>query len=109
MQLYRLSLAVLLLVGCSPPEQNKQSSIMDEVERDVKLPPGAAPLSQYKRYYAYDTNGNVLAEYVRGSDQRDWVADHKSFPVISDGGCGVVNVRHNLRSGRSEAWCNGVA
>jgi hypothetical protein len=103
------TLAALLVTGCSPSEDAEHAAIMDKVERQVKLPPGAAPLSQYERYYAYSTNWDVLAEYVRGTNKREWVADRKSFPMISDGGCGVVTVRHNLRSGHSDAWCNGVA
>lgn len=103
------SLAILLLAGCSKPEHAEQASIMDRVEKEVKLPLGAASLHQYKRYYAYDANGDVRAEYVRGPNERQWLADYKSFPVVSDGGCVVVTVRHSLRSRRSKAWCNGVA
>lgn len=109
MQRPTLSLAVLLLAGCSKPEQGEQASIMDRIEKSVTLPSGAASLNQYKRYYARDAEGNVWAEFVRGPNRREWLPNRENFPKISDGGCGVVTVRHTVSTGRSQAWCNGVA
>ena len=88
---------------------------MEQVERVVKLPSGAGPLSHYKRFYAYGNDGDVLGLFLGGdfvSDsaaKRQWVEDYKSFPLVSDGGCGVVNLRFNLKTSKSESWCNGVA
>ena len=41
--------------------------------------------------------------------ERRWIKDYDHFPLISDGGCGIVNVTFNLKSSKSETWCNGVA
>ena len=82
---------------------------MDEVDQGVKLPAGSAPLSHYDRFYAYGVRGEILAEFVTGTNKRKWVGDSKSFPTIMDGGCGVITVRFQVQSRKTEAWCNGVA
>ena len=88
---------------------------MHQVDRAVRLHSGAGLLTSYKRFYTYGDNGDVLGMFVgRGFDrdaagERQWVENYKSFPLISDGGCGVVNVRFNVKTLKSETWCNGVA
>jgi len=37
---------------------------MDEIERQISLPSGAHPFSDYARYYAYDQKGRVFAVYA---------------------------------------------
>jgi hypothetical protein len=86
----------------------------------VKLPRDARPLNEYARYYALDGQ-KIVGTYTRFVDlknsfydlpigQRRWVDDYRSLPLISDGGCTVVNVLYDDSTGQIEqAACNGVA
>lgn len=84
---------------------------MDRIERIVVLPAGAAPLTNYGRYYAWEqrTDGvrKVLAVYVfERQPQRHWVAQNQ-LPLIMDGGCAIISVTFDVAAGRIE-WvaCN---
>ena len=109
MRMTATSIALFMLFGCSGAEQSKRLSLMDQIEGSVKLPFGARPLHEYQRFYSYGAGGTVLGQFMGGPDERRWLKSYKDFPSISDGGCGVVHVRFDVRSGQSESWCNGVA
>ncbi|WP_298164207.1 hypothetical protein [Novosphingobium sp.] len=124
--------ATLVLVACSseaPMEADHDSSrssspqlatisqtrIMENIERQVQLPPEAQGLNEYNRYYAFDGE-RVIATYVLsdGNDprkgQRYWLAKRQDLPLVMDGGCGIVNVIYDPLAKRvDETFCNGVA
>lgn len=88
---------------------------MDEIERQVQLPPGAQGLEEYARYYSFDGE-RVTAIYVTsdGNDlhkgQRLWLAERYELPVLLDGGCATVNIVYDPLAQRVEqAYCNGLA
>ncbi|WP_395612048.1 hypothetical protein [Allosphingosinicella sp.] len=125
-------LAALLILGCArAPAQNNQVSaasaalreeaerldLMERIEREVRLPPGADPLSSYSHSYAWrqgpDGVRKVAAYYesltgnFRG--MRRWTTE-REFPMIADGGCGVVTFTYDVATHRFEEMrCNGVA
>ncbi len=72
----------------------------------------------YARYYAGDTdNGHrvISGEFLRlnfgeGAAGIHILSDRRKFPVIFDGGCGVINFVYDLDSGKIlSVRCNGVA
>ncbi len=104
-----LCLTSLTLLACSSSLDRRRVELLDRLEATLKLPSGAAPLNHYKRFYSDGPNGQILGEFIREgkeNDKRQWVAH---LPIIDDGGCGIVHVRFDPKSSRSEAWCNGVA
>lgn len=48
-----------------------RESLMDEIERQVRLPIDARPLDEYGRYYFLEEKGRVKALYVHALDPRD--------------------------------------
>jgi len=123
-------LALLLAFGCtqapvqdnqalppSPPRADAgQQAIMDRIEREVRLPEGAGALSSYARYYAWqqrpDGARKVVAVWQNLTGEapvRHWVTE-REFPVIMDGGCGVVSLTWDVATQRIESvGCNGYA
>ncbi len=130
-------LALFLALGCAQaPAQNNQGApqaapqpatpptteaqareeLMDQIERQVRLPEGAAPLASYARYYAWQDRDDgfrkVVAVYQNLTGEppgRNWVAENE-LPVILDGGCGVISLSYNLAAQRIEhVTCNGEA
>lgn len=95
---------------------NSSAMIIDQkfiksVESRIRLPTGAAELVSYNRYYYVD------GSYLRGVfvSSRSHVGKiiigpKKGAPVVFDGGCGVVNLKILLATGKIlEIFCNGVA
>ena len=126
-------LALFLTLGCAqapaqgnqnapqpatPPNTEAQAreELMARIEREVRLPEGAGPLASYARYYAWQERGDsirkVIAVYVRldGHEPgRRWVTE-AGFPLILDGGCGMVTLSYHVAERRIEhATCNGEA
>ena len=126
-------LAAFLALGCAQaPAQNNQNApqpatppnteaqarieLMDQIERQVRLPEGAGPLASYARYYAWQQRDDglrkVIGVYVRLSGHapgRYWVAENE-FPLILDGGCAMISLSYNLAAQRIEhVTCNGDA
>lgn len=129
-------LAALLILGCAqPPAQNNlagpgqppqpdpvmrpdvtQDALMDRIEREVRLPGEARPLATYRRLYAWhedkDGTRTVVGYYenLLGSPPgRHWVTE-SDFPLIADGGCGVIRLIWNVAAQRIEQInCNGYA
>ena len=132
-------LVILCVSACGGPEERKQASIMNEIERQVTLPEGALAIEKYARYYS-DKGGKVVAVYTipyhadltatceeltenlssrsvecppeaqqLSAGERQWVSFNE-LPGISDGGCTVVNVLFNPATHKVEnVQCNGVA
>lgn len=81
----------LLVMSCGGPS-DPHSQVMDQIERNVILPAGAAQLSDYSRYYAGVKGGRVQAAFVIHPEiyrqgVRDFCASKKvrSFPCSPDG------------------------
>jgi hypothetical protein len=115
-----ITIAVALLVaGCSSPEERRNGAIMHRLEQGVQLPKGARPLSAYARYYAFAPTGDVEALYLIPSldeasplkaGQRRWVVDSGHFPVATDGGCWVISLLFDAKTGEAKSVeCNGRA
>lgn len=91
------------------------------LEAGLKLPESpstSGPLKDYERYYAgIVRNGHrmIHAEFVAlgiGPEARGQVhvTSEDKFPVIMDGGCGVVNLLYDVESNRVvHIGCNGLA
>lgn len=115
MRVVSILIVALAFSSCARPEDRRRAALMQQVDRTVRLPSGSGILNSYKRYYTYGDNGDVLGMFVSrdfdrdAAGERQWVENYKRFPIISDGGCGVVNVRFNVKTSKSETWCNGVA
>lgn len=58
----RTLLLPLALFGCA--DRPAPEALMQEIERALILPQGAAPLARYGRNYAYANDGHVLGVYV---------------------------------------------
>jgi len=95
-----------------------------KLEAAIKLEqlPGWSPrlpaLSGYVRYYASSTRGGekvILGELVipsinRGQPGFHLVSSKRSFPLIYDGGCAVVNLVYSIQQQKVlSIQCNGVA
>jgi len=63
--------AILLIVGCTSPEQRRQTEIMDAIEHDVQIPFDARPLTQFARTYKYASSTRVVAFYFIPHDEPD--------------------------------------
>ena len=96
-----------LLLGAS----DREDALMNEIEQNVKLPPGASTLWVYVRKYTYMGDKTVIGIYVRqtmidDAPGRAWV-DQSHMPQISGGGCGVVTVFYDpAKKASPEAMCN---
>lgn len=60
----KIAAVVLLLGGCSSPQERERKTLMNEIEKQVQLPKGARPLSEYARYYANKDDGVVVAVFL---------------------------------------------
>jgi hypothetical protein len=100
-----------LLLGAAAAPSPEPEALMDRIESAVVLPAGAAPLSSYGRYYAWEDRSDgvrkVLGVYVvEPQPQRRWVTQNE-LPAVMDGGCDVVSVMFDLATDRIEwAECN---
>ena len=126
-----LLVALPFAIGCTQaPAQNNQGAsrpstpanseaqareeLMDEIERQVRLPEGAGPLASYARYYAWqqrdDGYRKVVAVFERltgAPPGRRWVAE-TDFPLAMDGGCGLISLSYDVTARRIEhVACNG--
>ncbi|MFX6258303.1 hypothetical protein ABTF80_19815, partial [Acinetobacter baumannii] len=60
----RITAALILFFSAtstSAAPSQRQQSLMDEIERTIRLPEGANPLSSYGRNYAYSGESTVIA------------------------------------------------
>src|SRR5687767_363234 len=94
-------LVTLLLVGCmhGRDDWDEDEQRMRMIERSISLPPSAAPMIRYRRYYAWSSEGTgfVDAVYVlEGESGRFWVAHH-DLPIVLHGGCTVIRIRFDVK------------
>jgi hypothetical protein len=93
------------------------------LEATVKVPGGYGhppiPLKEYQRYYAGVTISDrrmIRGEFLL-SDAFDsskgpgvYIVAEDGLPVVSDGGCSVVNLLYDLKTARIVSInCNGIA
>jgi len=76
--------ALVALPPASASERLAHESLMDEIERQVRLPKQANPLKDYGRYYAFDGKGRVEAVYLLAPEPRT------PDPLPADWGCEEV-------------------
>jgi hypothetical protein len=72
-------------------------------------------LSDYARHYAGVTEGDrqlIVGKFVTAD--ADWetagiyIGSEAELPLIADGGCSVITVRHDPSTGEIRSWCNGT-
>ena len=88
-----IAATVILLTGCSPPEERRNEALMAQIEKQVQLPTGALPLNDYARFYADAGRGEVAAVYMLPSviekmaaeqcEQLTGIDTSKSVPCVS--------------------------
>lgn len=76
--------ALAALTSLSASEPSAHEALMDEIERQVRLPAAAEPLDAYGRYYAFDGKGKVEARYLLPPEPMT------PDPVPADWGCEEV-------------------
>ena len=112
-------LATLALTTCANTVERPHYRLVETIEEKVRLPGGANSLKDYARYYAM--NGSlvigVYLKFVEVSNRHydlpigktRWLDDYHDLPDVQDGGCSIVNVRFNAKTGSGpEASCNGI-
>jgi len=88
---------------------------MNRIEGLIVLPAEAAPLADYGRYYAWDSDSpdrrRVIGVYARldtAISGRHWVAK-SDLPSALDGGCGIITLVYDAEADRIESVaCNAV-
>jgi len=103
-------LGAILLAGCVHGLDSTEEQLMRTIEQSVNLPKGAAPLSRYRRHYAWSSSGSRAVEAVYtlgGKPDRLWLpAD--DMPIILDGGCSVITFKFEVdKNAPSNVHCNG--
>ena len=63
--------AMLLIAGCSMPEQRQHTESMDAIENNVQIPSGAGPIIKFARTYKYASSTRVVAFYFVPDDKPD--------------------------------------
>jgi hypothetical protein len=78
--------------GCSAAPSEPNSRLMNSIEQKVTLPPDAAPMADYSRYYAQNAAGKIQGVYVIHSESfrdavRQFCAEDNpgTFPCSDDG------------------------
>ena len=61
---FRFAAIGMFLGACSAPQDRQREQMMDQIEKQVRLPQGAEPLDKYVRYYAGPDRGNIAAIYI---------------------------------------------
>lgn len=102
-------LALTLLSACGSPATRPQSTVMDQIEREVILPVGARSLEKYARLYTNIPNGQVVGIYVSSTldnvpvGQRKWFKDIHHISKPNGVGCEIVYVIYDLNRKRVTA------
>jgi hypothetical protein len=60
----KIAAAVILFSGCSTPQERDREALMNQIEKQVRLPINARSLDEYARYYADGEDGKVVAVYL---------------------------------------------
>jgi len=100
----------------------QDTASLRKIEEGLKLPPGAAPLGSYNRYYAYamrDGRKILIGVFIdsgafpsegKHPPSAHIVKNEADLPRILDGGCSVLNVIVDpLAPQDAQVHCNGVA
>ena len=61
-------LVLLLTASAAPYPSRRQHELMNDIERAIRLPEGAKPLSKYDRNYAFAGPDKVVAKYLMLSE-----------------------------------------
>ena len=103
----------LSLVSCGVDSREHQASpsqdaaLVEKIEKQVFTRKADLDLRRYVRLYSHDgpdnVNGTYFYEGIGGlpskwrSGKRYWV-EPNAIPIVSDGGCAVINVLYNIPS-----------
>ncbi|RYE70351.1 MAG: hypothetical protein EOP17_01015 [Rhizobiaceae bacterium] len=90
---------ILMLLAISPAiAGEREDRAMDRIEQAVELPQEAAPLTSYKRFYAWAKPGRTIwVLYTLALPPgREWVASD-AMPVMADRGCGIIVFDFDLK------------
>jgi hypothetical protein len=79
-------IATFLLSASSAAEERQHSQLMDQIEKQMRMPAGSRPLAEYARYYAFEKKERVIGIYTTWIEpdyaslnlpagQRRWVSD----------------------------------
>lgn len=88
MRLTLLVITAFAASSCSAEAPRTSEKLMDEIERQVRLPQGALPLSQYARHYAFDEDGKVFGVYWRHPS----LSETRAAERAPDYGCSEVSL-----------------
>ena len=103
--------ALVLAAGCMPPASTRHAALMNDIEREVRLPRGAGQLRHYARYYSWiEERRKVHAVYIRGERLgRRWL-NYNYIPQADVRGCNAVALTYDVEARRVEAiGCVGAA
>ena len=105
----RLSLPLMLVLFTSCTNANDET-VIREAEARLVLPAKADPLSSYDRFYAVTGRGvrGIFIWSPSGKGKMRMVVTEKELPFVADGGCGVIQVRLDLKTKLWERpYCQG--
>ena len=109
MMRYTFFLAVVF--AASACQNNSKETLILEAETKLTMPKNADSLHNYNRYYAIsgETATGVFIRSEGGPGKVEIVATNKDLPFVADGGCGVVEVRLDLKTkGWERPFCHGM-
>jgi len=76
MKRFLILAAALSMAACSSPEARRQADLMNKIEKEVRLPPGAEAIDSFARAYKFESPDRVVAFYFFPVDQPDqWFCD----------------------------------
>jgi hypothetical protein len=92
-------------------------ALVQRLERHIQMPAGARALARYDRYYALEredghivVRGLLLQRDDRQPDGAATILPRSQWLMVSDGGCGVVELVWDAEAKQLPALtCNGVA
>ena len=104
-----------VLVAAQPVEQRWTPTLeqVSQLETMVGMPRGTKPLAQYTRaYHGVMIGGHpyIKALYYIGSRSVpgvEIIGADRTYPMILDGGCNVVNLTYEVESRDLAIRCNG--
>jgi hypothetical protein len=87
---------------------------IQKIESKISMPSGTRGLASYARYYTtYPAKGSLMLSGVfvlEAAHSGVHIVKSAEMPIVSDGGCLVVNLKYNLSEERViDIFCNGVA
>lgn len=107
-----LAMAMLTAAAPAPEDWTPTLAQVAVAERTMQLPKRAGGLGSFRRHYAgvvIDGRRVLRGTFISGRAGVVIVANVAKLPVIFDGGCGIVEVWHDMTTARSESNCHGIA